>query len=127
MVLTASNRHLIACIASVLLLWCQGAAAALVCVPPTGPAGGSSSLEQCHETAHPADHAPGNVQPHGCSAQYASAGAVKIDVPQAADLPALEVESDWLPVPARDNWLAAAPPARATPPPLTILYCCLRN
>jgi hypothetical protein len=127
MALTRSAKRLVACTASVLLLWCQGAAAAQVCVPAAEPAGEIALIAPCHDAAHPSGDAPGQVQSHGCSAQYASAGTVKIDAPQAIDLPALEIEPRQFPVPSHDLWIAAGPPARATPPPLTILHCCLRN
>ena len=127
MALNRPAKRYVACIASVLLLWCQGAAAAQVCVPATEPAGESALIEPCHDAAHSSGDAQGQVQSHGCSAQYASAGTAKIDAPQVMDLPALEVEQHWHPVPVHDDWLAAAPPARVEPPPLTILHCRLRN
>ena len=96
-------------------------------MPAAGPGTGSVMAEPCHDTVRPSSETPGQAQPHGCSAQYASAGAAKIDVPQLLDLPALEVEPRALPAPARDVWIATAPPPRAAPPPLTILHCCLRT
>jgi hypothetical protein len=123
MVLTKSAKRLVACIASVFLLSCQAASAAQVCLPSTPPAADSATIEPCHEATHPSGDTQEHAQPHGCPAQYASAGVTKIDTPQAVDLPGVDVPPRWISVPPRDGRLAVAPPARAEPPPLTILHC----
>jgi len=120
-------KRLLAGIASAFLLVCQTAVAAHACALSTAVAGESTLNERCHDAVPQPGNAAGHAQQHNCPAEYASASLAKLDIPQAADLPGLEVQPGWLRAPVRDGLNSIALPARAEPPPLTILHCCLRN
>ena len=118
---------MLAGIAAAFLLLCQTAMAAQSCCLTSANAGELAASEPCHESNFGSGEAPGHTQQQGCPSEYASASFAKLDIPQVADIPALLVQ------PVRTHTLllvglnAAAPPARAESPPLTILHCCLRN
>ena len=127
MALSKPARRMVAGIASAFLLLCQSLAMAQACVPAPAVAGESALIQPCHDAASQSGDTAGHAQQHDCPAQYASAGFSKIDVPHALDLPGLAFQPGGLAAPARDGWIALAPPARAESPPLIILHCCLRN
>ena len=125
--LSRPTRRLLAGIAGAFLLLCQTAMAAQTCCTTWASAGERAATEPCHEGgSHPAD-APASSQEQGCPSEYATPSFAKLDVPPVLDLPALPVQPErlWTDLPVSLN--LAAPPARAEPPPLSILYCCLRN
>jgi hypothetical protein len=127
MTFSRSARRLLAAIAAASLLLCQTAMAAQTCVftPATAPETASSG--HCHGVGPQSGNESGRAQEQGCPSAYASAGFAKLDVPQAGELPALLIEPLRLRTPARAALSAGAPPARAEPPPLIIVNCCLRN
>jgi len=127
MVLSRPTKRLLAGIAAAFLLLCQTAMAAQACGLTSANAGEHAASEPCHESIFGSGEAPRHTQEQGCPSEYASASFAKLDIPQAADLPALLVQPDRVHTPLLANLNAAAPPARAESPPLTILHCCLRN
>lgn len=126
MTLSKPVKRFLAGVASAFLLLCQSAVAAQACALAPAVAGESALAEPCHHSIPRSGNAAGHAQQQNCPAQYASAGFAKLDVPQAADLPALEVQPGWLRASMHDGSKSIAPPARAEPPPLAILHCCLR-
>lgn len=123
MVCTRSARRLLAIMASAFLLLCQTTALALVHVPVPAAADETALFAPCHDAVTSSRDSDEHAQRHDCPSQYASAGGAKIDAPQAPELPAIGIAARALPAPASAGWVAAAPPARAAPPPLTILHC----
>jgi len=119
-------KRLLAGVASAFLLLCQSAVAAQACALAPAVAGESALAEPCHHAVPQSGNAAGHAQQQNCPAQYASASFAKLDVPQAADLPGLEVQPGWLRAPVHEGLNSITPPARAEPPPFTILHCCLR-
>lgn len=116
-----------AVLAGAFVLLCQTAAAAQACALAPAVAGEIALAGPCHDAAAQPGDAAGHAQQQNCPVQYASAGFVNLDIPQATDLPGLDVQPGWLRAPVRDGLSSIALPARAEPPPLTILHCCLRN
>jgi hypothetical protein len=114
-------------IASAFLLLCQTAAAANACAAAPTHAGEVALAELCHDAVPQPGDAEGHAQQHSCPAEHASPSFAKLDIPQAANLPGLAVKPVWQRAPLRMGLSSIALLARAEPPPLTILHCCLRN
>jgi hypothetical protein len=127
MLLTRRITRFVAVVAGAFVLLCQTAAVAQACALPPAVAGESAMAETCHDSVPQSGDAAGHADHQNCPAHNASAGFAKLDIPQAADLPGLEVRPGWLQVPVRDGLNSIALLARAEPPPLTLLHCCLRN
>jgi hypothetical protein len=127
MLLSRRTTRFVAVLAGAFVLLCQTAAAAQACALAPAAADERAFAETCHDAASQSGNAAGHAQQLNCPAQYASAGFANLDIPQAADLPGLEVQPAWLRAPVRDGLSSITLPARAEPPPLTILHCCLRN
>ena len=122
MLFTRRSRSVVAVVTAVLLLLCQTAFAARVCmlVPDTASA---ATAAPCHGAAEP-EQAPA---PSVCDAGKATADPVQIQVPALADLPAVRiVYAD-----AAESVVANGPtgPVHADchSPPLTLLHCRLLN
>ena len=127
MLLSRRTTRFVAVLAGAFVLLCQTAMAAQACGLALAASEGSSLSESCHGIVPQSGDAPGHVQQQNCPSEYASASFAKLDIPQAADLPGLVVQPVWLLAAVRDGLISIALPARAEPPPLTILHCCLRN
>jgi hypothetical protein len=127
MLLSRRTTRFVAVLAGAFVLLCQTAAAAQACALAPAVAGEIALAGPCHDAVPQPDNAAGHAQQQNCPAQSASAGFAKLDIPQAADLPGLEVQPGWLRAPVRNGLSSIALPARAESPPLTIVYCCLRN
>jgi hypothetical protein len=127
MLLSRRTTRFVAVLAGAFVLLCQTAAAAQACAQAPAVAGEIASAGPCHDAVPQPGDPAGHAFQQNCPAQHASAGFAKLDIPQAADLPGLEVQPGWLHAPVRDRLISIALPARAEPPPLTILHCCLRN
>ena len=127
MTFSRSARGLLAAIASASLLLCQTAMAAQACAPAPEAVAEATASGHCHGVADQSGDDPGHVVEQNCPAGYVSASLAKLDIPQAADSLALEIEPAWLRAPVRGSLSADAPPARAEPPPLILVHCCLRN
>ena len=127
MQLSKRTTRFVAVLAAAIVLLCQTAAAAQACTLAPAVAGEIALGGPCHDAVLQPGDAPGHAQQQNCPAQYASGGFAKLDIPQAADLLGLVVQPGWLLAPVRDGLSSIALPARAEPPPLTILHCCLRN
>jgi hypothetical protein len=126
MLLSRRVTSFVAVLAGALVLLCQTAAAAQACALAPAAADEIVLAETCHDAVPQPGSAAGHAQHGSCPAHSASATFAKLDIPQAADLPGLDVQSGWLLAPVR-NGLSSIALARAEPPPLTILHCCLRN
>jgi hypothetical protein len=127
MTLSRPAKRFVAGIASAFLLLCQTAMAMETCGLAPAVAAETASSGHCHGNASQSGNESGHAQEQNCPTGYPSAGFAKLDIPQAADFPALDVEPGWLRAPVRHDLNPVAPPARADPPPLTIVHCCLRN
>jgi hypothetical protein len=127
MLLSRRATRFVAVVAGAFVLLCQTAAAAQACALPPAAASESALAETCHDAVPLSGNAAGHAQHQNCPAHNASAGFAKLDIPQAADLPGLEVQPVWLRAPVRDGLTSITPLARAESPPVTILHCCLRN
>jgi hypothetical protein len=127
MLLSRRMTRFVAVLAGALVLLCQTAAAAQACALAPAAADEIVLAETCHDAVPSSGNAAGHAQHENCPAHNASASFAKLDIPQAADLPGLEVQSGWLWAPVRNGLSSIALLARAEPPPLTILHCCLRN
>jgi hypothetical protein len=127
MTFSRSGKRLVAGVASAFLLLCQTAMAIETCGLTPAVAAESASGGHCHGIASQPANESGHAQDQNCPAGFASASFAKLDIPQAPDLPALAVQPGWLRTPVRNGLITAAPPARAEPPPLILVHCCLRN
>jgi hypothetical protein len=127
MTFSCSTKRLLAGAASAFLLLCQTAMAMETCGLAPEVAAEGASGGHCHGIASQPGNESGRVQEQNCPTGYPSAGLAQLDIPQAADLPALEAWSGWLQSPVRNGLNPVAPPPRAEPPPLIIVHCCLRN
>jgi hypothetical protein len=126
MVCARSFHRFVAAAAGALLLVCQTAGAAQACLASPAGAGGSAVAEPCAGADHRPAGESGEVQSRCCPALYASAGAAKIDLPQAIGLPA-PAPPGRAAAPVGEARPVIAPSQRAQYPPLIILNCCLRN
>jgi hypothetical protein len=126
MTLSLPAKRLLAGIASAFLLLCQTAMATQAWGLVPAVAGESTLSDRCHGVGPQTGDASGHALQQTCPAEYASASFAKLDIPQDAELPALAPDPGWLRARARDDLISGMLPARAEPPPLSILHCCLR-
>ena len=127
MIFSFRARRLLVGIAGALLLLCQTAMAAQACGVAAAVAGEIAASDHCHNVDEQSSNSRDHSLHQTCPSDHAYLSFAKLDVPQAADLPALVLPSRPLHNAARDVLIVAAVPARAEPPPLSILHCCLRN
>jgi hypothetical protein len=127
MIFSRPTRRLLVGIAAAFLLLCQSAMAAQACGVAPAIAGEPASSEHCHGADAQSGGAPDHALHQACPSHDASLSLAKLDVPQAADLPALALPPQLLRAAVRDALIITAVPARAESPPLAILHCCLRN
>lgn len=127
MTFSLPTRRFLAAIASAFLLVCQSAMAAQACGLAPASAGELASSVPCHGADPQSGDAPGHALDQTCPSDHASASFAKLDVPQAADSQAFALHPRPFRAAARDGLIVAALTARAEPPPLSILHCCLRN
>jgi len=122
-----ATKRLLAGVATAFLLLCQTAMAAQACGLTPAMTGEGSANAHCRDVIPQSGDGPGDPQQAGCPSDYASASFAKLDIPQVADLPGLQVEPVRPWAPAHIRMISVAPPARAEPPSLIIVHCCLRN
>lgn len=127
MIFSLPGKRLIAVIAGALLLLCQTAMASELPGLAAAFAGETALSEACHGIVPRVSDAPDHALHQNCPSEYATPGFAKLDIPKAVDLPALQVRPVWQQAPAHDRLTRVAAPARAEPPPFTIVHCCLRN
>lgn len=127
MTFSRPTKRLLATIAGALLLLCQTAMAAQACGPAPAVAGEIASSTHCHGADPQSGDAPGHALQQTCPSDHATLSFAKLDVPQAADSQAFALHPRPFRAAARDGLIVAALTARAEPPPLSILHCCLRN
>ena len=127
MIFSRSARRLVVGIAGAFLLLCQTALAAQACTLVPEAAAETTASGHCHDVALQSGDKVERVPDHNCPAAHFSASLIKLDIPQIADFPAIEFEPRWIRDPVRGGLSELAPLARAEPPHLTIVYCCLRN
>lgn len=120
-------RRFLAGAACAFLLLCQTAMAAQACGLEPANAGEIGSSQHCHNANGQAREAPNHAFHQTCPSDQATLSFAKLDVPQAADSQAFALHPRPFRAAARDGLIVAAVTARAEPPPLSILHCCLRN
>jgi hypothetical protein len=106
------------------LLACQSVAATNACVPGNVDASSGAARPACHK---PAENQPDDSCRSFCQTPITASDPVKLPVFAASGLPALTVVDRPLPVADNAPAVFAARSTHAKPPPLTIVYCRLRN
>lgn len=123
-----SARRFVAATVSALFLACQGMA--VVYAHSNGAPGSSAGTAQgsCHGAGRDADKNRANsVYQAQCHFQHhTSSPASGANIFAAGDLPAITARVDRIVAVADSVLPAESPLLRVEPPPLAILYCCLR-
>ena len=127
MLLSKTSRRLVARIAAVLFLACQGTMIAYA--RSVDAAGSSAGAVQgsCHDPGQQTgDTTYKNTCQANCQSQVTSSSPSSANVFAAADLPAIAARIERIVVVA-DSAPPADPLLWVKSPPLAILHCCLRN
>jgi hypothetical protein len=127
MMLSRSLRRFVASLAAALFLACQGTV--IVYAHSTGAPGSGAAQGSCHD---PGGQQTGNTANNNdcqanCQSQLTSSGSSGVGVLAAADLAAIPTRIDRTVTVADSAPAVQSPLLQIEPPPLTILYCCLRN
>lgn len=124
--LSTSARRIVAGVAATLLLACQSTAT--VYASSIDIAGSDAARGSCHDAGQPAGKtANNNGCQANCQSQLTSSSSSSAGFLAGADLPAITTHIDRIIAVADSAPPAESPTLRVELPPLTILYCCLRN
>jgi hypothetical protein len=118
------RRRLVAAVAVLAMLLCQGAALATACSGTTAHPDSAGMAPPCHAAADSAE-SPGQTAEAGCQVSSPSTQPANL-LHDVTDLPAVRVSARLVDDPAPALY-ADAPLLRTQPPPLRIVHCCLRN
>ena len=121
--LSQSAKRLIACIAGVLVLFCQSVAVANACMLGMEPFAGSSLQQPCHDSGQQPGQDKQDSSQIQCLSQRAAPADAKVSVPAAVEVTALTVWPDKFLSLGRASSFPKLLTSRAEPPPLNILHC----
>lgn len=120
-------RRIVFGVTALIFLLCQNAALAAACQAIALPTEVTEIQAPCHDHLHTDDAIiNASCQPR-CTTQAATAKPLNLNIAAVADLPVGTLEIDLAPANTRRTVAENSPSDRAQPPPLTRLYCRMRN
>ncbi len=124
MILSRPSRRLVAGIAAVLFLACQGSAAAYAGFPGAPQAGATATQGSCHDSGQQTgDSTQKSTCQANCESQLTSSTPSGNNIYASADLPVITTLIDRIAAVADSAPLAESPLLRVEPLPLRILHC----
>lgn len=128
MTLSKAARRTLAGITAVVVMLCQTTALAHAYAGNVVQSAPVMAHAPCHDAGANDVRGPArDAHPAQCLSQAASSSLALPDIPLLAGLPALVVRAAALRIGETGLPVSELPPVRGEPPPLIILYCCLRN